>query len=896
MPSQLSALLVQDRVVSFRQMDAAVRLQQDDGGHIGTCLLELDAIDEGILLYYASKQLRVPAIEPDALASIAPDAAGMWGRERAEAHRAVAYGIRDGNVLVAVVEPLPADVVSSFQSEHQLGIEQRVALELRVAQAAQVAYGLPMDDRMTDLAERYPAAIGVARRGSGLLEASVGSSGAERQTEMLSPAKPAPAADSDLAGLTWTMPQWSAFVTTSTDRDAMLLATLGFVGKFFSRRMLLVLSPDTVRGFALQMDGEPRRPVARFERSFDADSPLARLYEGESYFVGALSSSGLAPLYEHLGADVPADVLAMPIRVGRRAAIALVGDAGSRNVNPKVLPILSLVARRLGAGLERLVREMKLRRSASLPAVGAEAPDHLSSARAAQPTDVQRVVDAEANRLLEQVEPPDGPLRDGMHSFTSRDWELPDDFEAPWPDLQRARPEAADAEADESAHHGAMLTPTGEVGVQPDDPGWDDADEAAAAAAPGAAAPATTRDDAPAVTTRELPAEAGTGGYAAVGRSAERMPGTTGSIEAITNTARLEAESGNRPAAAPGPSLARPSGVVFSRREEDSGSLPIASETSTHRRAIDLDVEMPGVLQSEELPEASEREIAIAESVASSPSEALVEWLDGDDADMGKAAFLELLNRGPAAFDALLEAFPGRLRVDRTRDGKTGPKTQLEEHSPLVYLCALQVLSLRARLRPLTRDDDPDRRYYAVRLLNQAADPEATDAMIGCLFDDDPQVRETALDHVETFLHMTDRATVLRDIRRRFASDESWVTEAAITAVARLVDTDAVPSLIRLLDHESDHTRQRAAQALSRLTFQDFGANRKAWERWQESAGGNSRIEWLLDAMVSKDWKVRDNASRELRTRPRLVVNYHPDLGRAALEAAARAVERHLRS
>jgi hypothetical protein len=51
MPSQLSALLVQDRVVSFRQMDAAVRLQEQQGGHIGTCLLELDAIDEGILLY-----------------------------------------------------------------------------------------------------------------------------------------------------------------------------------------------------------------------------------------------------------------------------------------------------------------------------------------------------------------------------------------------------------------------------------------------------------------------------------------------------------------------------------------------------------------------------------------------------------------------------------------------------------------------------------------------------------------------------------------------------------------------------------------------------------------------------------------------------------------------------
>lgn len=896
MPSQLSALLVQDRVVSFRQMDAAVRMQQDDGGDISTCLLELDAIDEGILLYYASKQLRIPAIEPDALSSIDREIATLWGRERAEACRAIAYGVRDGNVQVAVVEPLPTEVVTAFQSAHQLGIDQRVALELRVAQACQAAYGLPMNDRLTELAERFPSAIGVARTGESRIQPDPDDSSSNRPTSTIAPANPGhePALDSELAGLTWSMPQWSAFVTTSTDRDAMLLATLGFIGKFFTRRMVLVLAPGTVRGFASQMDGESRRPIARFERSFEDGSPLQRLYEGHSYFLGALSDSGLAALYEHLGCEAPADVLVMPICVGSRAALALVGDAGSRNVNPKVLPILSLVARRLGAGLERLVREMKLRRSASLPSVGAEAPDHLSTGRASQPTDVQRVVDAEANRLLEQVDSPDHALRAGMQRFTSPDWQLPEDFEAPWPDLARRSPTRTDA--GETPQHTAMLTPTGEARLQPDDE-LDGVEAAAASVSPGVASPAVTRDEpGTVVTTREMPSEPSTGAHASAGRSGQPMPsGTTGSLLPVSVTSPLPAEGAELPSAKPGPALARPSGVVFTRNQVDSGSVPIAAATNTHRRPIDLDVEMPGVLQVDVLPEVSEQEVALAESVASSPSEALVQALDGEDAEHEKAAFLELLNRGPDAFDALLEAFPGRLRVDRKRDGKSGPRTQLEAHSPVVYLCALQVLSLRERLRPLTRADNADRRYYAVRLLNQAADPEATDAMIGCLFDTDPQIRETALDHVETFLHMTDRSAVLRDIRRRFASDEPWVTEAAIRAVAQLIDTDAVDPLIRMLTHDSDHTRQRAAQALSKITFQDFGANQKAWERWAKKSGMESRIEWLLEAMVSKDWKVRDNASREIRNRPRLLVNYHPDLGRSALEAAARSVERHLR-
>ncbi len=52
------------------------------------------------------------------------------------------------------------------------------------------------------------------------------------------------------------------------------------------------------------------------------------------------------------------------------------------------------------------------------------------------------------------------------------------------------------------------------------------------------------------------------------------------------------------------------------------------------------------------------------------------------------------------------------------------------------------------------------------------------------------------------------------------------------------------------------------------------------------------RLAWLLDAMIHKDRRVRENASKELRMTPRLTVNYHPDLDRDALESARRTVQR----
>lgn len=865
-------------------MDAAVRLQEKEGGHIGTCLLELDAIDEGILLYYASKQLRVPAVERGALASIDPDAAAQWGEERARTHRAIAYGYEDAKLLLAVTEPLPRATIEAFQREAQVKVEQRVCLELRIHEALHTLFGLPLDDRFAELAERYPSEIATRAVASA-----------------------APAVDGQLAGLTWSMPQWSGFVSSSVDRDAMLLATLGFVGKFFARRMLLVLSATTVRGFALQMEGETRRPIARFEGTFAPGSTLERMHQGDSYFIGSVADAGLEGLFEHLGVAEPRELIVMPVRVGKRAAIALVGDAGDKAINPKVLPILALVARRLGAGLERLIRELKLRHSASLPAVHSEAPAHLSSTHARQPTAVQHAVDEEANRLLEQVEIPEQAMpRSGTHAFTSRDWALPDDFGEAWPDLQRA-PAVPDDGVEDAAHHTAMLTPTGEVALQASDEDWDDADaiaeaivsqrdaqvtpvagEAVVPDAPSTQpepnlAPARP-DDALAMPasgkTRDLPQFDQTDGYAAVATDALHPP-----------------SEGAPPAAkaTPGPATGRPSGVHFARTEHQSGSPPVAPGTAAHRRPIDLDVALPGVLQDEPVSEPTAQEVAIAESTRSAPAEALVEWLEAEDDVLQHAAFVELLNRGAAAFDAILEAFPGPLRVARAT-ARRSARVPLEEHGPLVYLCALQVLSLRERLRALLPSEDANARYYAARLIVQAADPDATPAMVGSLFDSDAQVREVALAHVKTFLPMGDRGAILSDIRRRFASTETWVVEAAAAAAAELLDTDAVEPLVRTLHAESMHTRQRAASALSRITFQDFGANAKLWERWFRQAGGGSRIEWLLDAMVSKDWKVRDNAARELRQMPRLVVNYHPDLARPALEAAVTTVERHLRS
>ena len=132
MPTKLSALLVQDRVVCFRHMDVPVQRQQQHGGRVGTNLLELGHVDEGILLYYVSKQRHIPALDNDAFLAVDQEALSAWDAEQASALMAVPLALDRVRLQVAVIEPLPEEFVESFRARSGLELAQYLTLEFRM--------------------------------------------------------------------------------------------------------------------------------------------------------------------------------------------------------------------------------------------------------------------------------------------------------------------------------------------------------------------------------------------------------------------------------------------------------------------------------------------------------------------------------------------------------------------------------------------------------------------------------------------------------------------------------------------------------------------------------------------------------------------------------------------
>lgn len=356
MPSKLSALLVQDRVVGFRQMDAAVQRQAQVGGRIGTALLELGHVDEGILLYYMSKQREVAALDPHVFTEVDADALAIWDEPLARELMAIPIQLDRRRLLVATCDPLPATFVEAFEQRTGLKLDQALIMEARFWQALRTFYGATIPDRYVTLIEQHPVPMGTRDGTLTTTGPQISLSGRGEAPESPDPRfAVAPVFEVDgpeIPGLAWSVPELTAFFQTSSSRDQMLLAALGFSGKYFVRRALFVVASARIRGFALQMPGAPSRPVERAEVPFAPDSPVGRLVSGESYFYGALTESGLAPLYEQLGLAAPADLCAIPVKVGPRAALLLVGDGAEAPIDPQSLPVLFLVVNRLSAGLE----------------------------------------------------------------------------------------------------------------------------------------------------------------------------------------------------------------------------------------------------------------------------------------------------------------------------------------------------------------------------------------------------------------------------------------------------------------------------------------------------------------------------------------------------------------
>ncbi|MBK7154899.1 MAG: HEAT repeat domain-containing protein [Sandaracinaceae bacterium] len=111
---------------------------------------------------------------------------------------------------------------------------------------------------------------------------------------------------------------------------------------------------------------------------------------------------------------------------------------------------------------------------------------------------------------------------------------------------------------------------------------------------------------------------------------------------------------------------------------------------------------------------------------------------------------------------------------------------------------------------------------------------------------------------------------------------------AAIKALGHLRDDGALDLLVRMLDVDEERLREAAHQSLVLITRQDFGRSRDAWAGWVKEHRGEHRIEWLIEALMHEDAKLRRLAGDELKHLTQAYYGYQHSLPKRDREVAQR--------
>jgi hypothetical protein len=152
--AKLGQLLVARGWITVQQLTRALKNQNLAGGRLGTCLLEMDAITEDLLLKGLSEHLGVPAAGVDDLRGIPDEVRQLLPEKLARRCRAIPFRVDGGRLDVALLDPrnLSAQDEIAFASGKRVKVH--VAHELRILEALGKAYGEECPSRYALVIER----------------------------------------------------------------------------------------------------------------------------------------------------------------------------------------------------------------------------------------------------------------------------------------------------------------------------------------------------------------------------------------------------------------------------------------------------------------------------------------------------------------------------------------------------------------------------------------------------------------------------------------------------------------------------------------------------------------------------------------------------------------------
>ncbi|WP_437626385.1 hypothetical protein [Sorangium sp. So ce1151] len=330
----------------------------------------------------------------------------------------------------------------------------------------------------------------------------------------------------------------------------------------------------------------------------------------------------------------------------------------------------------------------------------------------------------------------------------------------------------------------------------------------------------------------------------------------------------------------------------------DFGPAPAVGRSSWRRRT-------PAAVESP-APYArppSERRAAVSPSPAGAGelraeyTSLLQHVLAGGEA--GARAFAELVRHGDTAVSVIAARFPGPLRGERQRfrEQLAGPDgaaavaaaPPASQCGPLLDL----IVAIRRPALPFmtvrSASPDPEVRFWATHVLGELPYPEAANALLPRLFDDNIAVRRIAVRSATQLIASPPAGGPILQGLDHIARDREEASARRLTAIDTMADIrsgSVVPALLSALTDPHEAIVDAAARALVVITRDDHGRDARRWASWWSRNADRHRIEWIIDALTHEKPAIRRAAIDELKGITKEYFGYYEDLPRQEREAA----------
>lgn len=874
----LSSSIVKREVASVHDVEEALARQSVYGGDLITNLLELRPVNEEQLAGAVAESLGLEPLPIGRLPRATDRVRHLIPGELARRHTVYPLSATEDELLVAVSEVLPRQVISDLENTLGLRVRQRSSILVRVLQANARDYGLELDRRVTRVLARLDNTHEPPRSVAPHVEDAPSISVIPEELDALGEDAPRTSSPSggrssqrsvDFSFLASerahalkhrrrlgprTMAMAEADLRDSETRDQVIAAFFEFASQYFEYSALFAVQGDLVEGRDAHGAGADRNTVLGIGIPLDLPSTLAQVIEKEPYRLARLTLSGLdGALVKDLERRPGVAVLLLPIRVRDRTVLVLYGDHGDSDVQLESVGDVISLAPLVASALARVILRKKGRRSVDpIP-------------RPKRPGATRRSEASRLPRLSDRAETLRAALLDTSPS-NARISSPP----AVQPVISVGPPRVSTPPLGSSLAPPTSYPPRSTASGDPHPASSRPLDESR---------PRESRQS-----DRRTGLRDASSPPSAMGRSATpvRMPAPPpqGLPPGFSQPApvRLSSTSGFEPEATParvGEPAAPEIVVQESTLDQSLEELLTESDPPPPNAALSRALSH----SPRPLPVAGHsKELALPTVIVdlSESSQQLVERASRGDSD----ASARLVELGSAAITALVGAFPGPILQKLPRGSSEGPP-RASDCGPILRTLVRIGPKAAPALELRTMDPNPEVRSWATRLFGEMPSEEAARAVARRFLDEDPDVRRAALAAGRMLQTHSGAGRALADALSELLHEQAGngsSTHVVIQALADLREARAMPSLAALLASDSPDVQRSAHWALIVLARHDCGLEPVAWEIFWERNRSRHRVEWLIDALTDEAPDIRRAAGDELKSVTKEYFGYYDDL------------------